>query len=108
MTCATSRLALTSETEKCRHYIYPVPDPIWIWICTLQGPFLAIFAMELGEPNANMKTILFEKNSLYGLTVPILKYFKNWLKHISVLTAYVCVCVCVWWGGGGGGGGSPL
>ena len=26
---------------------------VWIWICTLQGPFLAIFAMELGERNAN-------------------------------------------------------
>ena len=34
---------------------------IWIWICTLQGPFLAIFAMELGERNANI--ILLKRKS---------------------------------------------
>ena len=40
-----------------------LPALIWIWICTLQGLFLAIFATEL--------------------------VFKNWLKRISTLTAYV-------------------
>ena len=33
----------------------------------------------------------------------LFRIFKNWLKHISALTA--CVCVCVGGGGGGGGGG---
>ena len=42
----------------------------WIWICTLQGPFLAIFATELGERNANIKNLL-KKNSPCGFTVPI-------------------------------------
>ena len=60
----------------------------WIWICTLQGPFLAIFATELGERNANI-TILLKKNSLCGFTVPLFQVFKNWLKRISALTAYV-------------------
>ena len=43
-------------------------NEIWIWICTLQGTFLAIFAMELGERNANIKKLLI-KNSLCGFTV---------------------------------------
>ena len=42
----------------------------WIWICTLQGPFLAIFATELGERNANI-ILLLKKNSLCGFAVPI-------------------------------------
>ena len=32
---------------------------IWIWIHTLQGPFLAIFATELGERNANKTFTIF-------------------------------------------------
>ena len=40
------------------------------WICTLQGPFLAISAMELGELNANINVLL-KKSSLCGFTVPI-------------------------------------
>ena len=60
----------------------------WIWICTaLQGAFLAIFATELGDRNANI-TILLKKNSLCGFTVPLFQVFKNWLKRISALTAY--------------------
>ena len=54
----------------------------------MQGPFLAIFATEQGERNANIK-ILLKKNSLCGFTVPLFQVFKNWLKHISALTAYV-------------------
>ena len=42
----------------------------WIWICTSQGPFLAIFATELGERNANINFLL-KKNSLCGFTVLI-------------------------------------
>ena len=54
----------------------------------MQGPFLAIFATELGERNANIK-ILLKKNSLCGVTDPLFQVFKNWLKRISALTAYV-------------------
>ena len=57
-------------------------------MCTLQGPFLAIFATELGERNANIKNLL-KKNSLCGFTVPLFQVFKNWLKCVSALTAYV-------------------
>ena len=57
-------------------------------MCTLQGPFLAIFATELGERNANIKKLL-KKNSLCGFTVPLFQVFKNWLKCVSALTAYV-------------------
>ena len=47
------------------HMIHVNLNMIWIriWICTLQGPFLAIFAMELGERNANIKFVL-KKNSM--------------------------------------------
>ena len=65
---------------------------VWIWICTLQGPFLAIFAMELGERSANIykKKMLRRKNSLCGSILPSLfQIFKNWLKRVSALTAYV-------------------
>ena len=62
---------------------------IWIWICTLQGPFLAIFAMELGERNANIK-IVRRKNSLCGsILQSLFQIFKNCLKRISALTANV-------------------
>ena len=54
----------------------------------MQGPFLAIFAMELGQRNANI-IFLLKNNSLCGFTVPF-QIFKNWLKRISALTAYVC------------------
>ena len=47
-----------------------------------------IFATALGERNANIK-ILLKKNSLCGFTVPLFQVFKNWLKCISALTAYV-------------------
>ena len=62
----------------------------WIWICTLQGPFLAIFAMQLGERNAKIKNKLLKKNSLCGsILQSLFQIFKNWLKRISALTAYV-------------------
>ena len=70
-------------TQKCQQLW------IWIWICTLQGPFLAIFAMELGERNTNIN-FLHKKNSLCGsILQSLFQVFKNWLKHISALTAYV-------------------
>ena len=43
-------------------------NEIWIWIYTSQGTFLTIFAMELGERNANIQFLL-KKNSLCGFTV---------------------------------------
>ena len=48
-----------------------------------------IFATELGERNANYTKNLLKKNSLCGFTVPLFQVFKNWLKRISALTAYV-------------------
>ena len=55
----------------------------------MQGPFLAIFAMELGERNANIK-IVRRKNSLCGsILQSLFQIFKNCLKRISALTAYV-------------------
>ena len=51
-----------------------------------------IFAMELGERNANIKKLL-KKNSLCSsILQSLFQIFKNWLKHISAMTAYV-------WGG---------
>ena len=48
----------------------------------------AIFTTELGERNANIKNLL-KKNSLCGFTVPLFQVFKNCLKCVSALTAYV-------------------
>ena len=57
-------------------------EVIWIWICTLQGPFLVIFAMELGERNANI-IFLRKKNNLCGsILQSLFQIFKNWLKRI--------------------------
>ena len=68
-----------------------VSQKFWIWICTLQGPFLAIFAMELGERIANIKFLL-KKNSLFGFTVPISNIKKKkCIKRMSALTVYVWV-----------------
>ena len=48
-----------------------------------------IFTMELGECNANIKC-LHKKNSLCGsILQSLFQIFKNWLKCISALTAYV-------------------
>ena len=81
-----------NHNKKLKNY-----EQLWIWI--LHGPFLAIFAMKLGERNANIK-ILLKKNSLCGsILQSLFQIFENWLKLISALTAHV---------GGGGGGGSPL
>ena len=44
--------------------------------------------MELGQRNANI-IFLLKNKSLCGFTVPF-QIFKNWLKRISALTAYVC------------------
>ena len=45
--------------------------------------------MELGERNANIKCLL-KKNSLCGsILQSLFQIFKNWLKRISALTAYV-------------------
>ena len=63
----------------------------------MQGPFLAIFVMEVGERNANI-TFLLKKNSLCGSILrSLFQIFKNWLKRISALTAYVwgaAPCTC--------------
>ena len=58
-THATCRLSAAAEKR----------TRFWIW-SPLQGPFLAIFATEQGESNANIKTLL-KRNSLCGFTVPI-------------------------------------
>ena len=48
--------------------------------------------MELGERNANIKKLL-KKNSLCSsILQSLFQIFKNWLKHISAMTANV-------WGG---------
>jgi len=65
---------------------YKFMERIWIWIYTLPGPFLAIFAMELGEHNAN-RTCTSKEWSVQFVILQAL--FKNWLKHIFVLTGYV-------------------
>ena len=64
---------------------------IWFWIWTLQGPFLATFAMELGEHNAKKLNFLLKKNSLCGsILQSLFQIDKNWLNRISqALTAYV-------------------
>ena len=50
---------------------------------------MAILAMELGEHNAK-KFFLLKKNSLCGsILQSLFQIFKNWLKRISALTAYV-------------------
>ena len=84
-----------------------------IWICTLQGTFLAIFAMELGERNANIKNLLI-KNSLCGFTV--FERLRCSDSEWRVLYCYFEVYFTqrlypLWprlskesWGGGGGGG----
>ena len=60
---------------------------VWIWIYTLQGPFLAIFAMELGERNATKTCTQREWSEQFVILQAL---FKNGLKHVFVLTA------CVW------------
>ena len=59
---------------------------LWIWIHTLQGPFLAVFATELGERNANktctLKGVICTVCYCTGL-------IKNWLNiFIVALAAY--------------------
>ena len=62
--CQVSKSECTCESFGVLNNIFMYKQ-VWIWICTLQGPFLAIFAMELGERNANIK-ILLRKDSLCG------------------------------------------
>ena len=88
-------LSVVTTKEKLDQLRFEIPHPLyltatrfWIWIYTLQGPFLAIFATELGERNAN-KTCTWKGWSV--LFVILQALFKNWLKHNFVLSAYVWV-----------------
>ena len=53
----------------------------------MQGPFLVIFAMELGERNATKTCTQKEWSEQF---VILRALFKNGLKHVFVLTACVC------------------
>ena len=52
---------------------------VWIWICTLQGPFLAIFAMELGERSAN----IYKKKCYVERIVCVAPFYRPYFKYLK-------------------------
>ena len=67
----------------------------------IAGTIFGHFCNGAGRAQCKYKNLI-KKNSLCGsILQSLFQIFKNWLKRISAVTAYVC-------GGRGGRGGSPL